>query len=95
MFICDFLQDVHRLARADSMSGLSGDCGRVVHVESLDGARPGGVLGISESRHRNHGSAVALDEEEVEVVLVRPVRGICLEVYPVDTVVHVEVIHIY
>ena len=49
---------------------------------------------VAEGGHRYHRAAVTLDEEEVQVVLVCPVRLVGLDVYAVDTVVHVEVIHI-
>ena len=94
MFVSYFLKYRQGVSGADSVRCLASDCGRVVHVELLYGARTCSIVGIAQGIDRNHGAAGTLHEEEVQVVCVGAVWRICLDINTIYSVVHIEVIDI-
>ena len=86
---------LHRLPGAVALCGRAADDSRGKHIEAFDAARSGGVGSVSQSGQRNHRPVLRLHEEEVDVVLVLPIRGFRLDIHFVDAVEHVEIVHIH
>ena len=94
MFIRDFLEYGQCLSRADTVCRFAADRGGVVHIEPLYRTRPGRIMSVAQGIDRNHGSSGTLHEEEVQVVGMGTIWRICLDIDTIDTVIHIEVIHV-
>ena len=68
------------------MGGLTGDVGRVEHVESLDSSGACSVFGGSYGCYRYHGASVAAHEIHVEIVPPLAVWLLSLDVHAVHAV---------
>ena len=95
MLLHDFFERRHRLSCTVSFRCLSPDYRCVEHIESFDASGACGVGGIAERCQRYHCIVFSPDEEKVQIFFEFPVRGFCLNVYPIDTVEHVEVVDVY
>ena len=85
----------HRLARTISRGGYSVDRGRGEHIETLDRSRAGRILGRAQGGQGNHRPVLAAHEEQVQIIPGSPVRRLRLDIYTVNTVEHIEVVHVH
>ena len=85
----------HRLARTISRGGYGIDRGRGEHIETLDRSRAGRILGRAQGGQGNHRPVLAAHEEQVQIIPGSPVRRLRLDIYTVNTVEHIEVVHVH
>ena len=90
----ELFQYAHRLPRTVTVCGLTGNGSRIEHVETLDIPGTRRVVRRSERSDRNHHTARSADEKEVQVVALRTVGSLGLDVNAVDAVEHIEVIDV-
>ena len=84
----------HSLTGTVSRSSYRIDGCRGKHIESLDSTRASRVLCRPESRQRNHRSILCPDKEQPDIVLSCTVRCLRLDINAINTVEHIEVVHI-
>ena len=92
---CNLLHNLHCLAGTVALCRRTADDGSGKHIETLDTARTGGIGGISQGSKRHHHSVFCLYKEQVDIVLMLTIRSLGLYIHLLNTVEHIEVIHIY
>ena len=85
----------HRLTRTISRSGYGVDRGRGEHIETLDRSRTGRILGRAQGSQWNHRPILTADEEQIQIIPGGPIRRLRLDIYTVNTVEHIEVVHVH
>ena len=94
MLVRDFLKYGQGVSGTYTIGRLTADSRGIVHIEPLDRSRACSVMRVSQGIDRNHCPAGTLHEEEVQVVRMGTIWRICLDINTIDTVIHIEVIHV-
>ena len=95
MFFRNTFQCFHRLTSTISRSCNSIDRSRREHIETLDCSRARCILRCTQSCQRNHLTAACPNKEKSQTLFIRTIRCLCLNVNTVNTIKHIEIVHIH
>ena len=84
----------HHLTRTISRSCRPPDNCRREHIEAPDISRTCRIFGISQSSQRHHIPSRRLYKEHIDIVFMCPVRSFGLNIYLINPVKHIEIVHI-
>ena len=94
MLACYFFEYSHRLSRTITRGRFSRySCGGE-HIEPTNSPRTCCIRGCTKSGNRYHGVIASFDEEEPQIIFMCSIRCFGLDIYTVDSVEHIEIVHI-